>query len=579
MPATETSPLLGPSQKDSVQQSSCSSLNANTSRSSLQDDLQRSDDSKDNNEDPAGDAIRRSVWWTLPALAVGIFLSAADQTLVVASYGKIGSEFSALNKTSWVATGYFLTMTAFQPLYGRVSDVFGRKAALCFSFGLFALGCLWCGLARSMTELIAARAFTGIGGGGMTTVVAILLSDVVSLRDRGTWQGYNNIVYASGAGLGAPLGGALADTLGWRWSFLLQVPITLLAFFNVLFVLKERSPVDRNWKARIWQVDFLGAFLLVVAISTLYLGLDRGSNVSWAIPLAYGNILVSIVFFALFLLNEAKTKCQAFAPLHLIFARPILSCLLCNFFAFGSYVALTYNLPLYWQVVEAVSATVAGVRLLPGIVANVFGSLFAGWIMRRTGRYRALTIWCYVAFLIGVVPVILFSGLVTASIWGIWGGMVVYSFGNGIGGTSTLVALSTYIPAVTPFDIYANKAALRPNLVANAVPEDQSVGIACLYLFRSLGSGVGVSLSATVIQASLRRYLNSELNGMEDAENIIRKVRESLDYIDQLPGAAMREAVRRSYGSAVRDSFWVLAVFVAGAVVGAVMIRERRLLG
>ena len=108
-------------------------------------------------------------------------------------------------------------MTAFQPLYGRISDVFGRKSALCFSFGLFALGCLWCGLARSMEELIAARAFTGIGGGGMTTVVAILLSDVVSLRDRGTWQGYNNIVYASGAGLGAPLGGALADTLGWRW--------------------------------------------------------------------------------------------------------------------------------------------------------------------------------------------------------------------------------------------------------------------------------------------------------------------------------------------------------------------------
>lgn len=163
-------------------------------------------------------------------------------------------------------------------------------------------------------------------------------------------------------------------------SFLLQVPITLIAFFNVLFVLKERSTEERNWRARIWQVDFLGAFLLVIAISTLYLGLDRGSNDSWTIPIAYGNVLASIVFFALFLVNEAKTKCQAFAPLNLIFARPILSCLLCNFFAFGAYVALTYNLPLYWQAVEAVSATLAGVRLLPGIIANVFGSLFAGWV-------------------------------------------------------------------------------------------------------------------------------------------------------------------------------------------------------
>lgn len=114
-------------------------------------------------------------------------------------------------------SSYFLTLTSFQPLYGKLSDIFGRKPALLFGYAIFGIGCLLCGLARNMNELIAARAFAGIGGGGMTTVVSILMSDIIPLRQRGTWQGYINIIYASGASLGAPLGGVFADTIGWRW--------------------------------------------------------------------------------------------------------------------------------------------------------------------------------------------------------------------------------------------------------------------------------------------------------------------------------------------------------------------------
>jgi MFS family permease len=112
---------------------------------------------------------------------------------------------------------YFLTLTTFQPLYGKLSDIFGRKEALLFAYAVFGIGCLFCGLARSMNELIGARAFAGIGGGGMTTVVTILMSDIVPLRKRGTWQGYINIIYATGASMGAPLGGLFADNIGWRW--------------------------------------------------------------------------------------------------------------------------------------------------------------------------------------------------------------------------------------------------------------------------------------------------------------------------------------------------------------------------
>ena len=112
---------------------------------------------------------------------------------------------------------YLLTQTAFQPLYGRLSEIFGRKTTLLFAFAIFGLGCLFCGLARTMNQLIVARAFAGIGGGGQTTLVAIILSDVISLRERGTWQGYNNIVFAAGLGVGAPLGGFFTDHFGWRW--------------------------------------------------------------------------------------------------------------------------------------------------------------------------------------------------------------------------------------------------------------------------------------------------------------------------------------------------------------------------
>ena len=146
-----------------------------------------------------------------------IFLIALDQTLVIATYGKIGSDLRALQSTSWIGTSYFLTLTAFQPLYGRLSDIFGRRACLLFGYGVFGLGCLGCALARGIAGLCAARAVAGVGGGGMNAVVTILVTDLVSLRDRGVWQGYINVVYTAGMAAGAPLGGLMADDIGWRW--------------------------------------------------------------------------------------------------------------------------------------------------------------------------------------------------------------------------------------------------------------------------------------------------------------------------------------------------------------------------
>lgn len=277
--------------------------------------------------------VRKQMKYILPALAIGIFLAAADQTIIVSSYGKIGSELKALNLASWIATSYFLTLTSFQPLYGKLSDIFGRKACLLFAYLVFGVGCIFCGLAQNMPQLIGARAFAGIGGGGMTTVVSILLSDVVPLRERGKWQGYLNIIFATGASTGAPLGGMLADYVGWRWAFLAQGPLCIVAFLATFFALHLPKKDDSHWKEKLRRIDFLGAAILISAVFLLLLALDRGSNVSWNSSLTIIAISVSLPLFVVFILVEMKFAREPFAPGHIIFSRSMAACYFCNFFS------------------------------------------------------------------------------------------------------------------------------------------------------------------------------------------------------------------------------------------------------
>ncbi|KAI4134394.1 MAG: hypothetical protein LQ347_001572 [Umbilicaria vellea] len=444
--------------------------------------------------------VKKQLKYILPAIAIGIFLSAGDQTIIVSSYGKIGSELKALNNTSWIATGYFLTLTSFQPLYGKLSDIFGRKPALLFGYAVFGIGCLGCGLARNMNELIAARAFAGIGGGGMTTVVSILMSDIVPLRERGTWQGVINIIYASGAGCGAPLGGFLADSIGWRWSFLAQVPMCALAFVSVALALKLPKIQSSGWKAKLRRVDFLGALVLVFAVFSLLLGLDRGSNVSWSATITIVSLCLSFPLFITFVIVEQKFATEPFAPGRIIFERTLFASYLCNFFSFAGWLSALFYIPLFFQAVDGFSATQAGVRLLPGIVAGVSGSLFGGVLMQKTGKYYWLTVCAYTSLMLGMIPILLSTGLVANSTYGISIGLVMCGFSNGIGVTTSLIAL-----------------------ISNASPADQAVATACSYLFRSLGSVVGLSISATVVQQSLRIQLRDRLRSGKDADNIVSR--------------------------------------------------------
>ncbi|KAH8700836.1 EF hand domain protein [Talaromyces proteolyticus] len=476
------------------------------------------------------------------AISIGVFLSAADQTIIVASYGKIGSDLNALNLTSWIATSYFLTLTSFQPLYGKLSDIFGRKPCLLFAYVIFGTGNLFCGLAQDINQLIAARVYQGIGGGGMTTVVSILMSDIIPLRDRGLWQGIINIIYATGSGLGAPLGGILADYIGWRWAFIAQVPLCLVAFILVTVLLKVPNPDTGDWRSKLRRIDFLGAIILVGAVLGFLIGLDRGSNVSWSIPISYIPLSISSVLFVAFILVEVYVAAEPFAPGHLIFDKTLFACYACNFFSFGGWLAAIFYLPLHYQAVDGVSATVAGMRLLPSILCGVSGSLFSGYLMRRTGRYYNITVIGYALLTVGMTVIFLFSGTIVNNAVLIIVGSTICAFGNGIGVTTTLIGL-----------------------IANASPENQAVVTACSYLFRTLGSVIGLSLSATVEQQVLRDRLQTALRDSGEIDHIIRDVRQSLDFIKTLP-PALQDVVRKSYGWSTNLTFGFQIFVVAFAL-------------
>ena len=449
---------------------------------------------------------------------------------------------------------YFLTLTAFQPLYGKLSDIFGRKACLLFAYAVFGLGCLFCGLARTMPQLIAARAFAGIGGGGMSTVCSILLSDIVPLRERGQWQGYVNIVYAAGAGIGAPLGGILADSIGWRWAFLGQAPLCLLAFTAVGFALRLPRKEDVRWPDKLRRVDFGGALVLLLAVVALLVGLDRGSNVAWRDKWALGLVCASLPLFAVFVAVEVWLAAEPFAPGHVIFEPSLFAAYLCNFFSFAGWLAVMFYVPLYFQAVDSLSATQAGVRLIPGIVLSVSGSLFGGFYMRWTGRYYWLTVGCYGAMVLGCALIVLCSGTgATASLAGLLVGMMVAGFSIGIGVTTSLISL-----------------------LANASDDDQAVVTACSYLFRSLGSVFGVSVSAAAANQALRGELTRGLGAGPEAEEIASRVRQSLEYLRTLE-PEVASLVREAYAKSTRIAFGLQTVLVFGAAVAAWWIRETKL--
>ncbi|KAJ7663659.1 MFS general substrate transporter [Mycena rosella] len=495
----------------------------------------------------------------LVPMAIGIFLCALDQTIVVSSYAAIGSELNQLQNTSWIATAYMLTLTSFQPLYGKMRqageyDIFGRKPCLLFAYFVFALGGLACGLAKTMPQLILARGLAGIGGGGMSTIASIIMSDIVPLRSRGTWQGIMNIIYASGSATGAPLGGFLSDSIGWRWGFLIQIPAIVLAFISVSFALHLPQTDTSDFKTKLKRVDFSGALSLVLCVFFLLFGLDRGGNLAWNDKYTISALCAFGVFFILFASIELAWATEPFAPRRIIANRSLIGAYMVNLFALASSFSMLFHTALFFQAVLGKSPSEVGFWLVPTVFGGVSGSLAGGLIIQATGKYYWLTFYAYVAMAVGMLGTVLEAGVLTKSAIGVACASFVSAIGNGTGVTTSLIAL-----------------------ISNAGPADQAMATAVSYLFRSLGSVVGLSIGSTLLQVSLRALLRAKLTGADvDIEEIVRRVRESLKYIDELDPATAG-VVRSAYERAVLVTMWFSTAMAVCALISASFIREKPL--
>ncbi|KAM0387904.1 hypothetical protein ACHAQC_010328 [Fusarium culmorum] len=466
----------------------------------------------------------------LAAVGIGVYLASADQLIAVATYAKIGNELHALNNTSWIATAYFLTLTSGQPLYGQLSDIFGRKSCMLFAYTVFAIGCLGCGLAQSMAQLCITRAISGMGGGGMNSVVTILLSDLVPLKERGMWQGKNSLLFFDGTATGAPLGGVMADSIGWRWSFLGQVPLCFVAFVAVYFVLDLPSVEHDHWFSKIRKVDFLGALTLVTAVIALLVGLDSGSNRGWSHNITIIALSLTPVLFGLFVFVELKVVSYPLAPGHVIFDRALFSSYMVNFSAVAGQTSVIFYIPLFFQAVQGLGATQSGSLLVPVMMSTVAASIVSGWVIKRTEKFFLLNLFSYALAFVSLAPVcwaVWYRSTIWTSI-----SLIVMALGAGSAFITTLIGL-----------------------LANAAVEDTAVVVASSYLFKALGSSIGVSVGSAVLQQVLRTELIARLPGQGEAREIEERVRQSLEYIKELP-PNIADQVRWSYQIAI---IWTMA--------------------
>lgn len=212
----------------------------------------------------------------------------------------------------------------------------------------------------------------------------------------------------------------------------------------VAFVLKLPKRDESHWKEKLKRIDFLGAIILVGAVFCLLFGFDRGSNTTWSSKATMIPLCIAFPLFALFMIVELKVASEPFCPGNVIFERSLFAAYLCNFFSFAGVLSCYFYIPLHYQAVDGHSATRAGVLLIPGIVAGVCGSLFGGVYMQKTGKYFWLTVFAYTNLVVGLIMVTLFSGLVMNSTPGIIAGHIICGISNGIGVTTSLIALSKF---------------------------------------------------------------------------------------------------------------------------------------
>ncbi|CAH7679188.1 major facilitator superfamily domain-containing protein [Phakopsora pachyrhizi] len=465
----------------------------------------------------------------LGAVWIGVFLGAVDSTIVATLVSSISSSFGSSNQLSWLATAYLLSISATGALYGKVADLMGRRVALLTALGLFTLGTLGCALSTSMTQLILARLLAGCGGGGIMTTSSIIATDLVRLDQRAMVQGFANICYGAGAALGGPMGGFLTDSIGWRAGFSVQVPILVLAFVLVAFLVDYRLEGQATSRKELLnRTDLLGSITLIFTITCLLLSFSFKSNLQyeWSDIRVYGNMICFFIGLGLFIHVENRAV-EPVLPIRLLKLRTPLCSFGVNFFSSMVVFSVLYMFPLWFETVKLDSATNAGVHLVPNSVALSFGSLGAGAWIRQTGSYRGVSIISCGLMMVG-------AGLLRFKLDSSlheWIDIIPNGLGFSASTTSVLIALIAAVPG-----------------------KDMAVSTGVSYLFRYTGQVLGVAASAAILQSNLAIELRNRITG-PGAELIIERIRHESSLVKKLPDGLVKQAAVECYRISLRRVF------------------------
>ncbi|KAJ3076785.1 hypothetical protein HDU98_000085 [Podochytrium sp. JEL0797] len=426
----------------------------------------------------SGDSVRVPLTKTefglvYTALLLSIFLASLDQTIVATALKAITLDFGNQELVPWIGSAYLLTAAPFGTLYGKLADIFGRKWVFVFAITVFELGSLLCAVATSMPFLIIGRAVAGVGGGGIFSMVMIIVSDIVSIRDRGKYQGLIGAVFGLSSALAPLLGGTFSEYVTWRWCFFINLPLGAVTLMIVIFCLNFLSEKG-SMMDKLARVDFLGAAVLFAAIICLITPLQLGGSIwAWDAPGTIVMFACCPFLFALFTYVECKISKEPIIPPSL-FVNVSVPALLIIALALGAVqLAGVYYISLFFQVVYGSSATQAGLKIIPIVLGVMTLSISSGLLVTHFGTYKHF-------FFIG--PSLMITGIALVS--HLTGSSSVAQqyvflaiFGFGIG-------------CMTQLRIIALQASIPVELIA--------VGTAVSQTSYSLGSAIGIAITGTV---------------------------------------------------------------------------------
>jgi EmrB/QacA subfamily drug resistance transporter len=424
---------------------------------------------------PAHAAIEvnaRARFEILGAIMLALFLGALDQTIVGPVLPKISTQLKGADFYTWVVTAYLVTSTAAIPVYGKLSDYFGRKPMLLTGIVLFLVGSVLSGLSQTMWQLILFRGIQGLGAGALFPISLAVIGDLFTPAERGKYQGLFGAVFGVAFLVGPFLGGVLTDNISWHWIFFVNVPVGLISLYLIGRLLPMVHPKDAHF-----TLDIVGVATFVGAIVPALVALTLAENGNWGDPYVIGWFAVGFVFLVAFIIAEARAK-DPMIPLDLFRNRTFAVSVVATFFAVFGFSVLIIFLPLWYQVVQGASTTASGYLLFPFLFGLIFSSILAGQIVSRTGRYKALLL---IAMALMISGLALFSNLrADTPAPAMWFWMAIT--GLGVGPTMAIFTL----------------------IVQNDVPfERLGTATSDLTLFRQIGTSVGLTVAFTLFRNNL----------------------------------------------------------------------------